>query len=157
MLESVQKQDRLEPAGAADAREMARMSRELIEHGLAWRWTERRIRAALSDEDTASVVARGNAGVLGFALMHYDFSDRQAHLLLLAVVPPARRLGLGRGLVGWLEKVARAGGIRRVDLEVREDARSAQVFYRRLGYRAIGRTPRYYEGRLGAMRMERRF
>ena len=155
MLESMQEEDRLEPAAAADAPEMARMSRHLIERGLAWRWTERRIRGVLRDADVASVVARRDPVLLGFALMQYDFSNRQAHLLLLAVAPTARRRGLGHGLVEWLEKIARLGGIRRVDLEVREDARESQAFYRRLGYHAVGRAPHYYEGRLGAVRMER--
>ena len=146
---------RLEPATIADAAEMARMSRILIERGLVWRWTERRISDALRDRETASVAAREEGSLLGFALMNYDFSRREAHLLLLAVAPGVRRRGLGGTLLEWLEKLARVGGILRVELEVRADDPGARAFYRRLGYREIDRLSGYYQGRVDAVRMAR--
>ena len=146
---------RLETATIADAAEMARMSRRLIERGLVWRWTERRISDALRDRETASVAAREEGSLLGFALMNYDFSRREAHLLLLAVAPGVRRRGLGGTLLEWLEKLARAGGILRVELEVRADDPGACAFYRRLGYREIDRLSGYYQGRVDAVRMAR--
>ena len=36
-------------AGAADARDIARLSREAIEYGLAWSWTPRRVMASIDD------------------------------------------------------------------------------------------------------------
>ena len=134
---------------------MARMSRRLIERGLVWRWTGPRISDALRDAETASVAARDGGGLLGFALMQYEFSCREAHLLLLAVAPRVRRRGLGRALLDWLEKLARVGGILRVGLEVRADDPGAQAFYRQLGYREIDRLPGYYQGRVDAVRMAR--
>jgi len=129
------------------------MSGRLIEHGLTQRWSARRIAAALRDSETAGVVSLRGSRVTGFALMVHDFRHSQAHLLLLAVEIDVRRSGLGRALVGWLEKTARMGGIRRFRLEVRADAPGAQAFYECLGYREVGRLPGYYHDKLDAVQM----
>ncbi len=75
--------------------------------------------------------------------------------MLLAVAPGVRRRGLGGTLLEWLGKLARVGGILRVELEVRADDPGARAFYRRLGYREIDRWSGYYRGRVDAVRMAR--
>lgn len=145
----------LRPARLGDAERLAQMSGQLIEHGLTRRWTSRRVADALCNADTTGVVSVDNGALMGFALMAYDFPQREAHLLLLAVELPQRRHGLGRALVDWLERIGRLGGIARFQLEVRADAPGAQRFYTRLGYRQVARLPGYYEGKLDAMRMLR--
>lgn len=144
-----------EPASLGDAARLAQMSGRLIERGLTPRWTARRIADALRDSETASVVARHGGAIIGFAVMAHDFPRHEAHLLLLAVEPEARRCGLGQALVKWLEKTARLGGTLRFQLEVRADDPGACSFYRSLGYREVDRLPGYYEGRLDAVRMTR--
>ena len=92
------------------------------------------------------------------ALPLYIFHQllRPVHSIFDRVVEPAvRRRGLGCALVEWLEKLARVGGILRVELEVRADDPGAGAFYHRLGYREIGRLPGYYQGRLDAVRLAR--
>ncbi|HEY0178940.1 MAG TPA: hypothetical protein VGC30_04835, partial [Dokdonella sp.] len=64
-----------------DARRIAMMSRDLVEHGLGWRWTEPRILRVMRDAAINVVVARDKGEIAGFAIMQYK--DDEAHLLLL--------------------------------------------------------------------------
>ena len=73
-------------ARAADAREIAEMSRDLIENGLTWSWTPTRVQHFISGAESSVVVARRERQVAAFAIMH--FGDEVAHLNLLAVVNP---------------------------------------------------------------------
>lgn len=117
---------------AGDATRIATMSRDLIEHGLAWRWTPPRILRMTRDPATNVVVARGESGVTGFALMQYK--DDEAHLLLLGVDPAQRRKGIGRALMRWLETTALTAGTGLIYLEARTRNAEARAFYRELGY-----------------------
>lgn len=141
-------------ARRADARSMALMSRDFIETGLGWRWTPQRLEASLRDRATNGLVAVDGARVLGFALMKY--LDEEAHLLLLAVRPEARRAGIGRALLDWLTSSAQVAGIGSLELEVRVGSLEARAFYRRLGFDELGHVPGYYGGRETAVRMRRR-
>jgi ribosomal-protein-alanine N-acetyltransferase len=129
------------------------MSRCLIEQGLAWRWTPRVVADHIRDSETAVVVARADAEMVGFAIMGFRFLRREGHLLLLAVDAPLRRRGVGLALWRWLETVARRGGIARVELEVRNANSGARAFYHAVGFRDVARLGGYYEGREDALRM----
>lgn len=139
-------------ARLADAKQIALMSRDLIETGLHWKWTPAKIAAQIRCPDTVVVVARSREPLIGFAIMH--FLEEHAHLLLLAVAPAYQRSGTGRQLLEWLEKSARVAGIATIHLEVRASNHSARAFYRTLGYRNAQVVPGYY-GRESAVRMIR--
>lgn len=136
-----------------DAPAMAAMSRELIEDGLAWRYTPRRMAALIADAETVALVAcDASDQVLGFAVM--QFGDEHAHLVLLCVRAAAQRHGIGRRLLGWLFDSARVAGTATVALELRADNEPAFAFYRRLGFVETERLTGYYDGRLAARRMQ---
>jgi ribosomal-protein-alanine N-acetyltransferase len=143
------------PARPGDAAPIAQMSRRFIEQGLAWRWTPRSVAARIRDSDSIVLVARTSETLVGFAIMGFAFERSESHLLLLAVDPGQRRRGIGGALVHWLEKVARVGGIARIQLEVRAGNREACAFYRRLGFHEQARLRGYYERREDALRMVR--
>ena len=140
-------------ARISDAVEIALMSRDLIEKGLRWSWTPRRVAASVRSRDAIVVVARAEARIAGFGIMRYG--DDEAHLDLLGVDHDYRREGLGRRLIEWLEKPALVAGISAVFLEVRGSNHGAQAFYERLGYRKLAHIAHYYQGRESAMRMGR--
>jgi ribosomal protein S18 acetylase RimI-like enzyme len=171
-------------ARPSDAREIAEMSRDFIEHGLSWSWTPARVQHFITGADSSVVVARrdrsagylrgwgtqgdprhaggrlgdgdrgGRRGIDAFAIMHFD--DEVAHLNLLAVAPEHRRQGLGRQLMDWLTATAIEAGVFRINLEVRTQNDQARVFYERLGFDPVGVVPGYYQGREAALRMSRR-
>jgi [ribosomal protein S18]-alanine N-acetyltransferase len=136
-----------------DAAAIANLSRDLIEYGLQWRWTPVRVAASIRAPDVNVLVACWHGTLAGFAIMRYG--DDDAHLDLLAVAPACRRAGVGRRLLEWLEKCAVVAGIFKVDLEVRAGNEGAQLFYERMGYRALAHLPGYYQGIEGAVRMGR--
>jgi [ribosomal protein S18]-alanine N-acetyltransferase len=140
-------------ARSADVVEIACMSRDLIENGLRWSWTPRRVAASVGRSNALVVVARAEDQIAGFGIMRYG--DDEAHLDLLGVDHDYRGGGLGRRLVEWLEKPALIAGITAVFLEVRGSNRGAQAFYERLGYRKLAHIADYYQGRESAIRMGR--
>lgn len=139
-------------AQRGDAQAIAILSRDLIEQGLGWSWTARRVMRSMADTDTNVLVAVDSADVLqGFGVMQYG--DDDAHLLLLAVRSTLGRRGIGSGLVAWLEAAALAAGVRRIFLEAREANAAARAFYHRLGYREVDLLPGYYQGRESSVRL----
>jgi ribosomal-protein-alanine N-acetyltransferase len=142
-------------ARASDAREIAEMSRDLIEQGLTWSWTPARVQHFISGAESSGVVARREHRIAAFAIMH--FGDEVAHLNLLAVAPEHRRQGLGRRLMDWLTKTAIEAGVFRINLELRTHNQAARVFYEQLGFAQLGVVPGYYQGREAALRMSRQF
>ncbi|HMA00447.1 MAG TPA: GNAT family N-acetyltransferase [Steroidobacteraceae bacterium] len=145
-------------ARASDAREIAEMSRDLVEEGLTWSWTPARVQHFISGTDSSVVVARrarrGDGRQLAaFAIMH--FGDEVAHLNLLAVAPDHRRQGLGRQLMGWLTATAIEAGVFRINLELRTRNAAARAFYESLGFNQLGVVQGYYQGREAALRMSR--
>ena len=127
------------------------MSRVLIEQGLPWSWTERRVERCIRHPECSVVTARDRGLIAGFAIM--EFLDQDAHLSLLAVRPGYRQRGVGRRLLDWLESSARTAGIFLVRLELRESNDGARHFYAKLGYREVGKRRAYYSGREDAVLM----
>jgi [ribosomal protein S18]-alanine N-acetyltransferase len=140
-------------AHETDALRIAQMSRDQIERGLGWSWTTQRVLRSIFDAETNVVVALVAGRLAGFAIMKYH--DDEAHLLLLAVQPKARRQGIGAALVAWLEQSALAAGVGQVWLEARQSNAPARAFYRQLGYREIQVLPGYYQGREACVRIAR--
>ena len=77
----------------------------------------------------------------GFALSRAVADEEE--LLLLAIAPEHRRQGLGTALLAQVRDAARARGILRMFLEMR-DGNPAETLYRINGFTAIGRRPKYY-------------
>lgn len=119
-------------AHADDAPRIARMSRDLVEHGLGWRWTPERVLRQVRDGSTNVAVAREHGRIDGFGIMRYR--EEEAHLMLFAVDPQRRRTGVGRALIEWLEETALSAGIGVVRLEARASNHAARAFYRALGF-----------------------
>ncbi len=140
-------------ATPADAPAIARMSRDQIEHGLGWSWTESRIERAIRDPDINVAVVRENETLLAFGIMSYR--DEKAHLLLFAVHPAHRRRGIGTVVLHWLEDVARSAGIGRIHVECRRDNEAARNFYGEHGYHEQEIARRYYSGVEDAIRLEK--
>src|SRR5262245_13598566 len=88
-------------ARRADAAQIAAMSRDEIERGLPWSWTEARVERAILDPDTNVAVAGDSGALVAFGIMSYR--DATAHLLLFSVRKSHRRQGVGSVILRWLE------------------------------------------------------
>ncbi len=143
----------LGPARMGEAAGIAGMSRALIEPGLPWSWTPRRVAAHMRQRDNMVVTARTDKDLVGFAMAH--FGDDSVHVTLLAVSESAQRRGIGRQLLAWIEESAVTAGVFTVELELRAGNTGARRFYTALGYRETSRVARYYSGIEDAIRMTR--
>jgi [ribosomal protein S18]-alanine N-acetyltransferase len=147
-----------------DAQAIAMMSRDFIEAGLGWKYDAARVLRAIRDRDTLAVVACeggksaiGRGAITGFAIV--EFGDERAHLVLLAVRPSHRRLGIGQRLFRWLLESARTAGMASIHLELRASNDAARRFYRAMGFYETVLVPGYYRGgegrKEGALKMLR--
>jgi [ribosomal protein S18]-alanine N-acetyltransferase len=90
--------------------------------------------------DASFPVAGGDA--LGFALARV--AADQAEILTLAVVPAARRRGVGAALLQAVMQAAAARGAAALFLEVSTANDAARALYARAGFCEVGRRCRYY-------------
>ncbi|HET9864824.1 MAG TPA: GNAT family N-acetyltransferase [Steroidobacteraceae bacterium] len=140
-------------AASVDAEGIAAMSRDHIEQGLGWSWTVERVRRAIRDRDTNVAVVHEDGKLIAFGIMSYR--DEVAHLLLFAVRRSHQRRGIGSEVLRWLEAVALASGITRIDLECRRDNAAARNFYGEHGYHEHVISRGYYRGVEDAVRLEK--
>jgi ribosomal protein S18 acetylase RimI-like enzyme len=84
---------------------------------------------------------------------HVRRGGSSAELLTIAVGPPARRAGLGSGLVMEVEEELRRRGADRMTVSVRIDNRPARAFFERMGFHPLGRADLHH-GR-AALRYEK--
>jgi ribosomal-protein-alanine N-acetyltransferase len=88
-----------------------------------------------------------------FAYAHEDgfilarAAGGEAEILTLAVIPPARGRGLGRGLLQAAIARARDLGAEAMLLEVGTDNPAALALYAGLGFAKVGMRKGYYDGR----------
>ena len=115
-------------------------------------WNRRQVADALAMPSTHALVADA-AGLLipdraeaapapaGFVLSRHVLDEEE--LLLIAVVPGARRRGVGAALIEHLFAAAHGRGITRIFLEMRRGNPAIQL-YRKFGFEPIGERRNYY-------------
>jgi len=100
--------------------------------------------------DAASIIATlAMPGVLGLVapdggMALARVAADEAELLTLAVVPQARRRGLGLRLLGAAMRQTAISGAQRMFLEVKDGNAAALALYTRAGFAVIARRRQYY-------------
>ena len=140
-------------ARAADAVDIAAMSRDYIEDGLPWTWTAGRVEAAIREADINVVVAGERRAISAFGIMSYP--DDDAHLLLFAVRRNQRRRGVGSAVLRWLEEAADTAGAKRIRVECRRDNGAARNFYCEHGYHEFDIEKKMYRGLKDGVHLEK--
>ena len=112
-------------------------------------WTRSQCAGILPMAGVSLMVAREveSRAVIGFSLSRMVADE--AELLLLAVEPGRHRQGIGALLLEDFMQHARAAGLSRVHLEVR-DGNPAVEMYLHAGFTPVGRRSKYYHARHGA-------
>jgi ribosomal-protein-alanine N-acetyltransferase len=111
-------------------------------------WTRRQVSDSLLLPNTHYLLAaadgrepRDGEPAAGFALSRCAADEEE--LLLIAVHPDHRGKSIGRALLERFLAAARARGVRRLFLEMR-DGNRAESLYRRHGFERVGRRRHYY-------------
>ena len=106
-------------------------------------WGRDAYEAMLKDPHRGSCcVAELRGNIAGFIC--FRVASDEAEVLNLAVLPSARRQGVGSRLLDDALREALQQGARRVFLEVRETNQPAILFYERHGFRVSARRRGYY-------------
>ena len=119
-------------------------------------WSRESMRAELSLADGYYLIAHPVGEpqrIDAYAGLYAPHRSPTADIQTIAVVPQARRGGLGRVLMLQLIAEARTRGASEVFLEVRADNDAAQALYRDLGFEQLAVRPRYYKGGVDALVM----
>jgi ribosomal-protein-alanine N-acetyltransferase len=130
---------RIRRAQPADAKRLVPLERRCFSDP----WSALAFEELLRFPLTVALVAERGAEVGGYLIGRAVAEN--AEILNLAVLPEERRRGLGSWLLeAGLAALGQAGA-HQVWLEVRESNLAAQALYRRRGFAAAGRRPRYYK------------
>ena len=101
-------------------------------------WDETTFAAQLDVPSTFALIEETGGFVLARAVAD------EAEILMLAVTPEARRMGIGTTLIAEAKRTAAAGGAVSMFLEVSADNVPAIRLYGSSGFRIVGRRPAYY-------------
>lgn len=112
-------------------------------------WTALEIAKLLDNPSVFAVLSREKSGPRGFAMAWAAAGDSE--LLTVAVIPEARRKGVGASLVTAASVAALVRGAATMHLEVSVDNEPARALYAKLGYEEAGRRAAYYAGEGGAV------
>jgi ribosomal-protein-alanine N-acetyltransferase len=134
---------RLRPGGADDLDDVMRIMNAAFPSTFGEAWTRSQCAGILPMAGVSLVIAEDSRGAAGFTLARIIADE--AELLLIAVDPTRQRRGVGQSLVDQFIAAARAGGARRLHLEVR-DGNPAVELYRTAGFIPAGRRRNYYCG-----------
>lgn len=140
---------RLRLMRAADVPAVARIERAVF-GAEAW---PRGAFAYLCEVFSASVPPRGrlwvvegdDGRILGYAGIELSALGGEADIINVAADPAHRRRGVGRRLLAAVATYSRQRHVSLLWLRVRAGNRSARAFYRRCGFRTVGRFHDYYD------------
>jgi ribosomal-protein-alanine N-acetyltransferase len=138
-------------AQRSDARQIALISRDYIEHGLGWGYPPSRIVEIIGEPETNVIVAVRDTKLAGFAIMEHEAFE--AHLILFGVLPAYRRQGAGSTLLHWLMTTAAVAGAQVVYVELRKTNNTARQFYESLGFTHMEPLRKFYSNSEDGMRM----
>lgn len=130
-----------------------RIDQECFPPGIAYPREE--LAYYLGQRNAFALVAEQDGGVAGF-LVGEVLRRGAGHIITLDVREAARRAGLGSQLMRAAEERLRAAQCHMVFLETAVDNLAALTFYKRHGYSVLRTLPRYYQGSVDGLRMEKR-
>lgn len=135
--------------GAAEIDAMLAVMAEAFDPRFGEAWSAVQLGGSLAQIDTWARLVRetspdARGAPLGFSLCRRIVDESE--LLLVAVVPRARRRGIGGALLETARRDARLRGSRTMFLEMRDGNAAASQLYRAQGFTEIGRRRDYYRG-----------
>lgn len=132
---------RIEESGIAGLDAVMMIMSEAFDPGYGEAWTEPQTLSMMALPGVWLSLARIDDRPAGFALNRIIADE--AELLLLAVAPSFRRMGVGMALIERSRMMTRQRNGIRLHLEVRHNNPAIEL-YSKAGFRLVGRRPGYY-------------
>ena len=110
-------------------------------------WDQASFSELLASPQSEALVIVHNGDPSGFVL--FRRAADEAEVITIGIRPSFRRKGLGRALVGEMEKALLSHGTTQLFLEVAQSNAAARALYRRAGFHEAGRRKNYYQRAAG--------
>ena len=107
-------------------------------------WSEASVAGELDNPLSVWLVCVDRGKVLGYVGSQTVLEE--SDMMNIAVLPEARRAGIGERLILSLIELLKDRGSRSLALEVRASNTPAISLYKKLGFLQVGRRPNYYRG-----------
>lgn len=105
-------------------------------------WSEHALELFLEENAVAMVSVSDDGTILGYGSML--FVPDEGQLVNLAVLPTARRQGIGKQILSALIEEAKTRGAETISLEVRVSNAAAIALYEHFGFRSVGIRRHFY-------------
>ena len=128
-----------EPALLENIDEMLKIEKK----SFASHWNRQTFLDELSAENGYYIKIKDKDRIMGYSGFRHVLDE--AHITTLAVHHKFRKKGIGSKLIEQLIKDARARGLKKLYLEVRQSNIPAQKIYKKLGFKVIDRRREYYQ------------
>jgi len=112
------------------------------------------MRMYLALRSSFCIIAEADGRLAGFTIMDHR-PPRPAYMVTIDVDSAMRRHGVAATLLEEVERRILGQGGSSIRLEVAVNNQGAVDFYKRHGFREIGRKPGYYNGQLDAISMKK--
>ncbi|MBQ6570373.1 MAG: ribosomal protein S18-alanine N-acetyltransferase [Clostridia bacterium] len=106
-------------------------------------WSREGIAAELSNPNAVFYVAVQDGKAVGYGGMHHIVDV--CYIANIAVLPEARRCGIGKKLLTALCDYAKEAGAAEITLEVRQSNRAAIDLYVKMGFETVGKRKDFYK------------
>ena len=116
---------------------------EIEREGFEFPWSEDDFIRCLRQRNCIGMVAEHADRVIGF--MIYELHKTRLHLLNFSVAEAVRRRGIGTQMLSKLVAKLSSQRRTRILLEVRETNLAAQLFFRRMSFRAVSVLRDFYD------------
>ena len=120
-------------------------------------WTEQLFLGELAEVPNSRAVSVFElAGeVIGYASLR--FVDREGDVNTIAVAKEYQGKGFGKQLLDWMLETAKLNGVKELFLDVRADNQAAISLYQKEGFDRIDIRRNYYENKIDALVMRKKF
>ena len=136
----------------SEFRQLWQIDQDCFEPGISY--SQRELAWYMQRPGAFTLVAEQDGAICGF-LVAAQMKGNTGHIITIDVVAPARRTGIGSELLRAAEDRLAREHCSAVQLEVAVNNAAAIRFYQRHGYSILRTIPRYYNGELDALLMDK--
>ena len=138
MRASTEREERLQMLGPQHAAAVYDIERQCF----PLPWSEEQCEAAFGQKAFSALGLFRNEALIGYISVYHTLDELE--ILNLAVLPPERRRGNGRRILGVVLRLARKMAINKILLEVRVGNKPAICLYESCGFKQAGVRKKYY-------------